>query len=171
MAQMQVESTAIEIVASTPGVLRSLLADVPQAVLEAPADGGWSPKDVVAHLVDAHGPAFTERFRRILEEDRPSIRPFDPSTRAQQNDYAAWPLDRLLDELERQREADREMLRGLDEAELRRSGVHEQAGEISVSDIAHYEACHDMTHLAQIVMMLRSHLAPKTGNMAVFLDE
>ena len=171
MAEQQVEPTATEILASTPGALRALLAGVPQSVLERPGDGGWSPKDVVAHLVDAHGVAFTDRIMRILREDRPFIRPIDPSARLHEGEVASWPLERLLDELQHLRDADGDVLRRLGASELQRAGEHEQAGEITVSDLAHYFACHDMTHLAQIAMMLRSHLAPKTGNMSMFLEQ
>ncbi len=43
-------------------------------------------------------------------------------------------------------------------------------GEISVMDIAHQWAAHDVMHLRQIALMIQQHLAPKMGNTRSFYD-
>ena len=171
MAEQSMAPTAIEIVAGTPAALRALLRAVPASALEAPIDDGWSAKDVVAHLLDVQQVAFTDRIRKILNEDRPLIRPIDPSARLQEQDYASWTLGRLLSEFERRRNEDVTLLRTLSTGDLNRAGEHEQVGEISVSDLAHYCACHDMMHVQQIARILQSQLADSVGNMRRFLDE
>jgi hypothetical protein len=170
MAEQNLAPTAIEIVAGTPGVLRALLASVPPSTLQEPVDDGWSPKDVVAHLLDVEQVAFTDRMRRILNEDRPRILPIDPSARLDQLDYRSWPPDRLLDELKRRRGENVAMLRGLSSEQFARVGDHAEAGEVSVSDLAHYCAVHDMMHLAQIAKMLQAQLADRVGNMRRYLE-
>ena len=162
--------TAIEIVAGTPAALRALLGSLPPSALEAPVDDGWSAKDVVAHLLDAQQIAFTDRMRRMLDEDRPLIQPIDPSARLKELDYGTWPLDRVLAEFERKRGDDVAMLRGLSAEQLARAGDHAEAGEITVSDLAHSCAVHDMMHLSQIAKMLQTQLADRVGNMRRYLE-
>jgi hypothetical protein len=52
---------ALAIIASTPGVVRTLPDGLPDAVVLKPNDGGWSLKDLVAHLHNVEGVAFVER--------------------------------------------------------------------------------------------------------------
>jgi hypothetical protein len=171
MPAARLDATATEVLAATPAALRTLLRGAPAVALETPIDEGWSVKDVVAHLLDAQGVAFAERIRRILAEDRPRIRPIDPSARLRERAYASWPLERLLDEFERTRAEDIELLRSLSRGQLDRAGEHEQAGDVTVSNLAHYCAVHDMTHLAQIARMLQAQLLEHAGGMAMFVDE
>jgi hypothetical protein len=78
MTEVKLEDTTIGVLSALPGALRALLSSVPAHAVEVPIDDGWSAKDVVAHLLDVEGVAFTDRIRRILREDRPFIRPIDP---------------------------------------------------------------------------------------------
>jgi hypothetical protein len=171
MPETALDATAAEVLASTPGALRTLLTGVPPQALEARVDAGWSAKDAVAHLLDTEGVAFTDRIRRLLAEDRPSIAPIDPSERLHDRDYASWPLDRLIASFERTRADSVAVLRALSAQDMARLGDHAEAGEISVSDLAHYAAVHDLMHLAQIARMLQTQLAAKVGNMERYLDE
>ena len=170
MTEQSMSPTAIEIIAATPAALRALLRAVPASALEAAVDEGWSVKDVVAHLLDVQQVAFTDRIRRILNEDRPLIRPIDPSARLQEQDYSSWAIERVLDAFERKRRDDVEMLRGLSAGQMARVGHHAEAGEISVSDLAHYCAVHDMVHLQQIAKIFRTQLAGRVGNMRRYLE-
>lgn len=171
MAEVRIDGTALEILAATPGVLRALLAAAPAEAVEAPADEGWSAKDVVAHLLDAEGIAFTERIRCILREDRPFIRSIDPTIRLREQGYPQRSLSSLLDEFEQQRAEDIAWLRTLPAEQLARSGEHDRAGEISIADIVHYWAYHDLMHLQQIARMLQSQLLGKLGNTRRFFEE
>ena len=171
MPERPVAPTAIEVIAETPAALRALLHGLPRGALEAPVDDGWSTKDVVAHLLDANSVAFTNRIRRMLAEDRPLIKPIDPSARLKEQDYASWPLDRLLNDFERVRGEDVELLRGLSGQEMARAGEHAEAGEITVSDLAHYCAVHDMMHLQQIARMLLTQIAGSVGNMGRYINQ
>ena len=85
--------------------------------------------------------------------------------------YASWPFEKLLDAFDEKRNDNVALLRGLSSEQLARVADHAEAGEISVSDLAHYAAVHDLTHLRQIASMLRAQLAPRTGNMARYIEE
>jgi hypothetical protein len=64
---------ALDVLASTPATLRGLLGALPDSAVSAPGDEGWSPKDVLAHLVSLNGPAILDRVRIVAEHDEPPI--------------------------------------------------------------------------------------------------
>jgi hypothetical protein len=106
----------------------------------------------------------------MLEAERPFIRSIDPPARLAAGDYAARPLDDLLDDLTRQRAAHVAWLASLTGEQLARPGEHEEVGEIFVVDLAHQWAAHDLTHLRQIALMLQTSLAPLMGRTRSFYD-
>jgi hypothetical protein len=169
-ANPAIDPAALELIARTPRVLRDLLLGQPATTLEQPNDGGWSLKDVVAHLVDVEEVAFVERISRMLNEERPYIAAIDPPARLVAGDYATRSLADLLDELERRRADDLAWLRSLDARQLSRPGLHQEVGEIFVLDIAHQWAAHDMDHLRQVALMLQQHLSPLMGATRGFYD-
>jgi len=127
-------------------------------------------KDIVAHLVDVEDVAFVERIGRMLDQDRPFIASIDPPARLAAGGYASRGLEDLLDELERRRATDLRWLRSLSTEQLGRSGLHQDVGEIYVSDVAHQWAAHDMAHLRQVALMIQEHLAPLMGATRGFYD-
>ena len=165
-----IDQIALEVLARTPAVLPSLLVGLPSVALETPNPEGWSLKDIVAHLVDVEDGVMVERITRMLEVDRPFIRSIDPPARLADGDYAARPLDGLLDDLARQRAAHVAWLSSLTDEQLARAGQHDEVGEIYVIDLAHQWAAHDLTHLRQIALMLQTHLAPLMGRTRMFYD-
>lgn len=77
----------------------------------------------------------------------------------------------MLDAFGEKRADNVALLRGLSTEQLGRLADHAEAGEISVSNLAHYCAVHDMMHVQQIAKMLQTELAPKTGNMRRYIEE
>ena len=171
MPESGLDPTALAVIAGTPRLLRDLLSSVPERARERINNEGWSPKHVVAHLLDVEGIAFRERISRIVSENRPFIRSIDPSARLEESGYLERPLEALLEELEMRRAEDIGWLRSLDAAALARTGEHDEAGEISAANIANYWACHDLLHLRQIAGMLQTGLMDKLGNLVHFLEE
>jgi hypothetical protein len=171
MAETTLDPAALETIAATPATLRNLVGALPAAALSTPSDGDWSPKDVVAHLLDVQDIDFNQRIRRTLTEDRPLIEPVDPDTRREQRDLATWDIDRLLDAFETGRKEQIGLLRDLTPAQMARLADHAEAGEISVSDLAHHCAVHDLMHIGQITRMVIAQLAPKVGNMGRYLND
>ncbi len=161
---------ALAVLASTPVVLRALLASHDAATIESPNADGWSTKDVVAHILDAEGIAFADRMQAILDRDRPYITSIDPPARLDALGYRTRTLADLLADLERQRAEHIVWLRALTPAQLGRAGEHDHAGEITVADIAHQWAYHDLQHLQQIAQMLQSPLVTRMGNTRKFYD-
>lgn len=169
MPSTQIDPAALASLSATPATLRTLVADSPEEALAAQDEGGWSARDVVAHLLDTQNIAFEERMHRIVAEDEPVMQLINPNERLSQ--YDSWTLQRLLDEFERCRAENVAFLRALPPDALRRTGRHAVAGDVSVADLANYCATHDLSHLAQLMSILRSRLAGHVGNMRRYFDE
>lgn len=162
---------ALSVVATTPGVVRSMIQSAPEEVLSGEAGGVWGARQVLEHLIDVENIAFRERIGRILREDRPFIRSIDAPERLEEGGYAARSLEDLLSEFEAMREESVAWLRSIDPADFGREGEHDEAGTIRAGELIHYWAVHDLTHLGQMMVALRGKLVPHVGNMHLFLEE
>jgi DinB superfamily len=130
------EEIVFGVVGVTPAVLRGVYACLPSDLLDDPVDDGWSPRHVLAHLLDTEDVIFG-RLRRIVAEDRPFIQSIDAPARVNQSGYLAHSIDSLLSKFEGRRIENIEWLRKLSAAHLARLGEHDTAGEISAADHAY----------------------------------
>ncbi len=161
------KEAALALIEATPVILRALLASLPETIVTADLDRGWSPKRVLAHFVDVE-PVFAERFRRMIEEDHPLIRSIDPLTTLDAGDYLSRTVDALLGELGRSRRETCDWLRTLTAGQLERPAEHDTCGEITSSNLLHYWPYHDTAHIRQIQRMLQAVLGHELGNAAEF---
>jgi uncharacterized damage-inducible protein DinB len=159
------ESDPLAILAGVPRALRALLGGLPEEIALAPAAEGWSPRDVVAHLLTVRDLGGMARIRRVVEQDEPRIEPYDETAALQASGYRERPLGWLLLEFERKRREDVEWLRTLDEATLGRRGLHGEYGPVTAGELLHHIAYHDLDHLRQVASMLMPALDAGRGNM------
>lgn len=159
---------AIEVLASTPATMRALLAAMPDALVGTPGGEGWSAKDVLAHLVSLTGPALLDRVRPMLDQDDPPIPNVDEQELLERSGLRTWPVAALLDEFGRQRSDAATWLRGLTPAALARTGRHSVAGRLTVTEIIHHKAWHDLLHVRQVCALLAAPLEERRGAMRMF---
>lgn len=157
------EPGTIETLAATPAVLRALLGSLPQDAVEAPGAEGWSPRDVVAHLLSRHDDALVGRVRSLLEDDRPSVPDIPDETGMEA--LRGKPLAALLDEFAAKRAEALPWLRSLPHGQLTRTGRHEVAGTIAIADILHHLAYHDLMHVEQAARLVHTPIELRRGNM------
>ena len=165
-----IEPQALHILTSTPAALRDLVATHDAAALDDPVDEGWSVRHVVAHVLDVEDVIYADRIARILGEDRPFIRSIDPLARMRERGLLDRDVADLLDELAARRGPALAGLRALTEQQLERGGDHDEAGPITVSDLVHQWAYHDLMHLKQAASILQSPLVGRMGNTRKFYD-
>ncbi len=161
-------SAALDVFGSTPATLRALLGKLPDEAVSTPGDEGWSAKDVVAHLVSLYGPTLVDRIRPILDHDEPPIPNADEAAILEASGLRRKPLAELLDELDRQRRDAVAWLRGLSDEQLQRVGIHSAAGRVTVADLIHHKAWHDLLHIEQVCRLLAEPLDERRGAMRVF---
>ena len=135
----------------TPRVVRALLDGLPDTWLGTPdTPDGWTPRDVVGHLISAELEDWIPRAELILEHG--TSRPFEPFDRfAHVERDRDVPLADLLDTFEGLRADNLARLAELvGEDDLDRKGIHPEFGEVTMRKLLATWAVHDLDHVAQI---------------------
>jgi uncharacterized damage-inducible protein DinB len=143
--------------------LRADLDELTEVVRRLPAEqlerrpaeaGGWSPRQVLAHLADFELMAAV-RVRTVLSMDRPTLASYGQEEFTDR--FSA--LETAEDALERftvNRKATLRVLGALEPADLERVGVHPQRGEETLRRTMEMLARHDRAHLDQLVAAARA---------------
>ena len=78
-------------------VIAESLAGIDEAGLDArPADGGWTPRQVVHHTADSEMTSAI-RLRRLIAEENPTIVGYDGDIFAERLHYADRPIEPALE--------------------------------------------------------------------------
>jgi hypothetical protein len=158
-------TTAFEVLESTPSTLRALLGSLPESAVAEPGDEGWSPSDVLAHLISVQPPALVERIRLIVEGDEPPVPNIDEEEALRSSGVRGRPVSELLDRFERDRNEALAWLRGLSKEAFAKGGTHQVAGRITAADQVNHIAYHDLAHTRQIISLLIPRLERSRGAM------
>ena len=142
------ETTAL--LERTPRVVRDLLDGLPDSWLDAPdREEGWTPRDVVGHLITAELDDWIVRVRIILEDgaERP-FTSFDRFAHVERDRAATLP--EMIDRFAELRAENLRQLRALvSDEDLDRTGRHPALGEVTMRELLATWAVHDLDHLAQ----------------------
>jgi hypothetical protein len=130
--------------------LLASLAGIDEAGLDhRPADGGWTPREVVHHAADSEMTAAI-RLRRLIAEENPVIAGYDGDTFAERLHYADRPIEPALDSIAAARATTVQILDRLTEAEWARTGTHTESGSYGVERWLEIYAVHCDEHADQI---------------------
>ncbi len=144
----------LDVFRATPVVLRQLLHDVDAAsTADRPSEDGWSIVEVVAHLADADETVI-ERVGLMVGQERPRLASYDEAARAEERGYRQMPITGALARFATMRGSLIARLERLEPDAWARTGIHDDAGEISVEALVAHMAAHDSIHLAQIARLL-----------------
>lgn len=158
---------SLEIMATTPTLLRAIVDGVPDAALRRrPTPEGWSAYDVLVHLFRAESTTIGPRIQRMLDEENPDLAP--PATSAglpASREPAAAPDDAaaILDAWQAARERNLQLFRSLAPSQLARTGRHPRYGQLTAREHVVEWAYHDLDHLRQILADLQAELYPAIG--------
>jgi hypothetical protein len=145
---------------SLPTVLDALLRPVDTATLRArPEEGEWCPLEVIGHLIACDSDAFRNRIIAIVDGN-PRISGFDAWDAINRRDFAAEPLDSLLNELSQERSTSCELLISLGVDDLAKTATFKDGREFSANDFVHEWPFHDQDHLQQILASLKAAYLP-----------
>jgi uncharacterized damage-inducible protein DinB len=137
-----------------PGNLRNAVEGLSNDQLDAPyRSGSWTVRQVVHHIADGHLNSYT-RFRLVLTEQRPTIKPFEEPAWAELPDAKLGPIEpsfALTDGLHRRWVM---LLRSSSDDDFKRSYRHPERGESAILDrTLGYFAWHSRHHVAQILSL------------------
>jgi DinB superfamily len=161
-------AAALDLLDSTPRILQSICAPLPDWLLETPADADWSPKDVLAHLLVSQERGSFSRVRAILGSEQPVLQNYDEQEELERSGFRSWEPEVLRAELIRKRSADVEWVRTLGDEALARAGLHSEVGRVTAREFIYHAANHDCLHLRQLLGMLQAHVEPLRGAMRAF---
>ena len=136
-----------------------------------PAPGEWCAREVVGHLIAAERHGFAGRIRAMIDEHRPAFEPWDQSVEARERHDCEKESRALVDEFVTLRRESVAMVKKLDAAALRRSGVHKKVGELFVPDLLHEWVHHDREHTRQLLSIAMARAWPHMANAQKFQDD
>ena len=140
---------------ATPAILRGLMSELTDADARwKPAADRFSVAEVLAHLSHSEGHCYRMRLDRFLAETRPAFEPDDAQMHLEL-DRDADPED-AFDQFEEQREINVEYLRELPAEAGGRVALHREAGQITLNQMLHEWALHDLGHIRQIAELVRA---------------
>ncbi len=129
-------ATVREAVAAVPVELRG----------RRPSPAVWSVNAYVAHLAEAAA-VIAGRIQAIIARDRPPLASYDQDQTARVGRFDERPADDSLIALRPTVDACTAEIRGLAPGSWERMGLHAEAGEVRLSDIAH-DLAHELEHHA-----------------------
>ena len=145
----------LDILEATPEILRRLMAGVTDADARwKPAPERFSIAEVLAHLSHSEGYCYRMRLDRFLSEQRPEFEPDDAQLYLDL--YRDADPEDAFDHFEEQRETNIEFIRGLPGSDGSRVALHKEAGEITLAQMLHEWAMHDLGHIRQIAELVRA---------------
>ena len=119
-----------------------------------PAADRFSVAEVLAHLSHSEGHCYRARLDKFLAEEMPEFE-FDDAQMHLELYRNADPEEEFA-HFEDQRETNVELLRGLPAEAGRRKAKHPAAGEITLSQMLHEWALHDLGHVRQVAELVRA---------------
>ncbi len=111
-----------------------------------PAPAVWSVNAYVAHLAEAAA-VIAGRIQTIIAHNRPPLASYDQDQTARVGRFDERPADDSLIALRQTVSACTAEIRGLAPGSWARTGLHAEAGEVRLSDIAH-DLAHELEHHA-----------------------
>jgi hypothetical protein len=145
----------LDLLEATPGILRGLMSEISEEDARwKPAPDRFSIAEVLAHLSHSEGNCYRLRVDRFLAEDRPELEPDDAQMWLDL--YRDADPEDAFDHFEEQRETNVEFLRSLPANFGDRAAMHQEAGEITLSQMLHEWALHDLGHVRQIAELVRA---------------
>ena len=149
------ELPCLDILEATPDLLRGLMCELNEEDARwKPTPDRFSVAEVLAHLSHSEGHCYRLRLDRFLNEDRPELQPDDAQMHLHL--YRDADPEESLAHFEEQRETNLEFLRALPESDGARVALHREAGEITLSNMLHEWALHDLGHVRQIAELVRA---------------
>jgi uncharacterized damage-inducible protein DinB len=128
-------AASIEKYVAGPAMLRKAVAGMSrEQLLARPVPGKWSTLEVVCHLVD-FDPIYADRMKRTIAEDKPRLIGADEKDFAARLAYHQRDLEEELTILEHTRRQMARILKTLQPADFKRTGMHDERGPQTVEDL------------------------------------
>lgn len=151
---MSAVAREIRVAEQTIDELLTMLASAPDRLDAALASSGasaqeWTTSELVGHLGDA-ARYWGARMRLAVHEDNPALANYDQDGFVRLAAYRYVPSDTLARQFRLINESNVAFLRGLTAEQWRRTGIHAERGPITVYQMLHIEAHHELDHVSSL---------------------
>lgn len=137
-----------QILASTPKALSDALESIgTEKCSISHAPGKWSAAEIVCHLADCEL-VYAFRLRQTLEEDNPTIQPFDQNKWA--INYLGIPATQALSVFTALRQWNLALIQTALPVSAMRPITHPERGTMTFQTVVETMAGHDLNHLSQL---------------------
>jgi hypothetical protein len=151
--------------------LKAELGAVPEDLASwHPAEGEWSIKECLGHVIETEAHGFAGRIRRILAEPGVIETGWDQARVQADRQDDRRPLEELVEAFAEMRAESVKLVDGLMNTDLSRACFHEQAGELHIEDLLHEWVHHDRNHYRQMLANVQAFVWPAMGNARNFSD-
>lgn len=148
------------VLAVTPARWRALAVSLPGELLErTPKPGEWSALDCLRHIVDTERWVFPVRVRAFLAGN--DFASWDPDTEGTHS--GDQPAVAVAEEFARLRDDSLALLATLTAADLARTARHSELGTVTLGEMLHEWAAHDLMHTVQAERALMQPFIAATG--------
>jgi hypothetical protein len=160
----------LDLLEATPGIIRALMTELSEAdACWKPAPERFSVAEVLAHLSHSEGHCYRMRLDRFMAETRPEFEPDDAQMYLDL--YRDADPEDAFARFEEQRGNNIGFLRSLPAGAGDRLALHEEYGEITMSQMLNEWALHDLGHIRQIAELARARkYQAGAGPMAASYD-
>ena len=142
----------IDEIEDLPRLLQDAVKNLEDEQLNTPyRSGGWTVRQVIHHVADSHMNAYF-RFKLAITEENPVIKPYDETKWAELADYNL-PIEPSLLLLETLHKRWTYLLRSLTHADLEKTFIHPDSGEVPLGKNIGIYAWHGKHHLAHITSL------------------
>lgn len=148
------------VLSTTPGRWLLLIDHLPVDLLERPpAAGEWPALSCLRHLLAAEQRLYPARVRAFL--DGRDFVAFDPNKEGQ--DTSSQTPRQLVDDFARRRAESLVLLESLSQSDLARTAIHPELGRVTLGEMLHTWAAHDLMHTRQAEQALMQPLVEGCG--------
>jgi DinB superfamily len=145
----------LDLLEATPAILRGLMSEISEEDARwKPAEDRFSIAEVLSHLSHSEGDCYRSRVDRFLSEEMPTFEPDDAQMHLEV--YKNADPEEAFGHFEDQRDSNVALLRGLRAEAGDRKALHRTAGEITLSQMLHEWALHDLGHIRQVAELVRA---------------
>ena len=118
-----------------PDLLKTAVAGVREDQFDqTPVPGKWSIRQVVCHIADFE-PVYADRMKRVVVEDNPTMFGGDPDVFAAGLHYEKRSVQAELELISVVRRQMAVILRNTDVEDFQRTGVHSEAGPLTLETL------------------------------------
>ncbi|MDH5591005.1 MAG: DinB family protein [Gemmatimonadota bacterium] len=147
---METVADVIDALDRTPRLVVPLVREADPSILKRrPPSGKWSIHEHACHLAHVHE-LFFGRLDRFLAEDVPEFSSYDPGRDDDPDALLAVDLGEALERFTADRARLVERLRGLSDADWKRTARHSEYNHYSVFVLFRHAAFHDFLHAYRI---------------------